>query len=63
MRSLGILGFALLAMMISHAKADTAFNKTLNLQGMSFHVTCANEGSENTLRITPSGAPPCAPRD
>ena len=57
MRSLGILGFALLAMMISHAKADTAFNKTLNLQGMSFHVTCANEGSENTLRITPSGAP------
>jgi hypothetical protein len=31
------------------------FNQTLSLQGISFHVTCPNQGSMNTLRITPRG--------
>jgi len=32
-----------------------AFDKTLELQGIRFHVTSANQGSTNTLRIVPSG--------
>ena len=48
---------ALIGLMFSEAQAQGAFNKTLTLQGVSFHVTCANQGSENTLRITPSGTP------
>lgn len=32
-----------------------AFDRTLELQGIRFHVTSANEGSINTLRIVPSG--------
>jgi len=31
------------------------FDKTLKLQGISFHVKATNEGSLNTLTITPSG--------
>ncbi len=31
------------------------FDQTLGLLGVSFHVTCANAGSLNTLRIVPSG--------
>lgn len=31
------------------------FDETLELLGIRFHVTCANAGSENTLRIAPSG--------
>ncbi len=50
------LALALAAMMFSQAHAQGSFNKTLTLQGVNFHVTCANEGSENTLRIIPSGA-------
>jgi hypothetical protein len=50
------LALALAAMMFSQAYAQGAFNKTLTLQGVNFHVTCANEGSQNTLRIVPSGA-------
>jgi hypothetical protein len=52
-----ILSFVTLfaAMLVSQAQAQGAFNKNLTLQGMSFHVTCANQGSENTLRIAPSG--------
>jgi hypothetical protein len=33
----------------------TAFDKTLELQGIRFHVTSANQGSLNTLRIVPAG--------
>jgi hypothetical protein len=33
----------------------TAFDKTLELQGIRFHVTSANRGSLNTLRIVPAG--------
>jgi hypothetical protein len=50
------LALVLIGLMFSQAHAQGAFNKTLTLQGVSFHVTCANEGSENTLRIAPSGA-------
>lgn len=57
MKFSGLPLLAFVAMMISQAQAQTAFNKTLTLQGVNFHVTCANEGSENTLRIAPSGAP------
>lgn len=35
--------------------AQGLFSRKLHLQGVSFHVTCANEGSRNTLRIEPSG--------
>lgn len=31
------------------------FDQTLGLLGVTFHVTCPNEGSRNTLRIVPSG--------
>jgi len=32
-----------------------AFDKTLKLQGITFHVQATNQGSLNTLKITPSG--------
>lgn len=35
--------------------AATSFDRTLDLQGIRFHVTSANEGSVNALRIVPSG--------
>ena len=35
--------------------AGGAFDSTLELQGIRFIVTSANEGSQNTLRIVPSG--------
>lgn len=35
--------------------ADGAFDSTLELQGIRFIVTCTNEGSQNTLRIVPTG--------
>jgi hypothetical protein len=37
------------------AVTSAAFDRTLELQGIRFHVTSANEGSINTLRIVPSG--------
>ena len=35
--------------------ASGGFDQTLTLQGISFHVQCANRGSVNMLRIHPSG--------
>jgi hypothetical protein len=35
--------------------SSSAFDKTLKLQGITFHVQCPNEGSLNNLTITPSG--------
>jgi Periplasmic lysozyme inhibitor of I-type lysozyme len=32
-----------------------SFDRTLELQGIRFRVTCANKGSVNTLRIVPAG--------
>jgi hypothetical protein len=34
---------------------NTGFDRTLELQGISFHVTSANQGSINTLKIVPVG--------
>lgn len=45
----------LAALAASVAYAQSPFNQTLSLQGVQFAVPCANEGSVNTLRITPSG--------
>lgn len=33
----------------------TGFHQKLELQGITFHVTCTNEGSVNRLKIVPSG--------
>jgi hypothetical protein len=35
--------------------AGAPFDKTLELQGVRFHITCANHGSINTLHIVPAG--------
>lgn len=40
------------------AWAGAAFHKTLNLQGISFHVHSSGEGSQQELTITTSGAKP-----
>jgi len=37
------------------ATPGTPFDATLAMQGIGFRVTCANEGSINTLRIVPAG--------
>jgi len=34
---------------------QTGFDQLLEHQGVKFHVTCANEGSLNRLKIVPSG--------
>ena len=34
---------------------SAGFDKTLELQGISFHVSSANQGSINTLKIVPAG--------
>lgn len=39
----------------AHKATSTAFDKTLSLQGVNFHVMATNEGSLNQLSITPSG--------
>jgi len=36
-------------------KTSGTFNSVLKLHGISFVVTCANEGSQNRLRIVPTG--------
>lgn len=47
--------FALATALASIAHAQTPFNQTLSMQGVQFAVSCANAGSLNMLRITPSG--------
>ena len=39
----------------AHKATPTAFDQTLSLQGIGFHVTASNAGSINKLTITPSG--------
>ncbi len=34
---------------------NSAFDKMLERNGISFHITCPNEGSLNILTINPSG--------
>ncbi len=45
----------LLSSSLATAKEGEAFDKTLMLNGINFHITCPNEGSLNTLTIVPSG--------
>jgi hypothetical protein len=53
----GILGGGKTASVASEAAPTThlSFDRTLELQGIRFRVTSANEGSVNTLHIVPSG--------
>jgi hypothetical protein len=37
------------------AALAAGFDQTLSLEGISFHITCANQGSINPLRIEPKG--------
>lgn len=43
------------ALVMSSAHAQGAFDQAYKLQGVSFRVSSANQGSLNTLRIEPSG--------
>ena len=44
-----------LAVFASHSVNAAGFERSLELQGVRFHVTCPNEGSINTLKIQPTG--------
>ena len=44
-----------LAVSLSMQAFAGGFDQTLSLQGVSFHVTCPNQGSINALRIEPQG--------
>jgi len=48
-------GTKLTCQVVKAAVGDSRFERTLDLQGVSFAVSCANEGSLNTLTITPAG--------
>ena len=37
------------------AETEKKIDQVFNLQGITFHVTCPNEGSLNQLKIVPSG--------
>lgn len=52
--ALGLTAGVLLATDTASA-AGGPFDETLSLQGVSFHVSCANAGSLNQLRIEPKG--------
>lgn len=54
---LGRVAWLSLALLCLHAPRTFAagFDETLSLQGVSFHVSSANEGSINRLRIEPKG--------
>lgn len=41
--------------LVSAAGNSGGFDQVLELQGISFHVTCPNEGSINQLEIIPAG--------
>jgi len=45
----------LLCTLIAAPLTAAPFDQSLELQGIGFHVQCPNEGSINTLSITPSG--------
>jgi hypothetical protein len=44
-----------LASAADEAAPKPGFNKKLSLQGITFHVTCANKGSINHVQIQPKG--------
>lgn len=37
------------------SRGNTAFDKTLKLQGISFHIQCPNDSSLNQVTLTPKG--------
>ena len=45
----------LLVLSVQAAGAGEKFDKTLELKGITFHVTCPNQGSLNDVTIVPSG--------
>jgi len=48
-------GYRATAVRAASRVATAGFDKTLELQGIRFHVISANEGSINTLHIVPAG--------
>ena len=50
-----IAAVILLSNSISLANHEGAFDKTLMLNGITFHITCQNDSSLNNLTIIPSG--------
>lgn len=46
---------AVLAMLCALPSSAGSFDRVFELQGISFHVTCPNQGSLNQLVIVPSG--------
>lgn len=55
MKYLGAFAILLLALSGSHVCAQGAFDRSVDLQGIVFRVTSANNSSLNKLRIVPSG--------
>lgn len=47
--------FGCLLLAVSLYAKESNFDKTLTLQGITFHIVATNEGSLNQLTITPSG--------
>ncbi len=45
----------LLSLTVLAAEGSGKFDKTLKLEAITFHVTCANEGSLNDVTIVPAG--------
>ncbi len=45
----------LLTLQVNAADQRGAFDKTLKMDGISFHVNCSNESSLNDVKITPAG--------
>jgi len=52
---LGVLASLLLSLGVTAPATSATFDRTLELLGVVFHVTCANNSSVNELRIVPSG--------
>jgi len=52
---LGALACLLLSLGITAPATGATFERTLELRGVSFRVTCANNSSVNELHIVPSG--------
>ena len=52
---LGALACLLLYLGVTFPATGATFERTLELRGVSFRVTCANDSSVNELHIVPSG--------
>ena len=55
MLEIGISGNASIVLSEKASTSRMSFDRMLELQGIRFHVTCANVSSVNTLQIEPSG--------